>query len=149
MLTFAPNYGLGHVGWKVQHAEDLDLYQARLEAAGVVVKRLAAGEWGPGHGEALRFETPTGHQMELVHGMQQIGNLLPLTNPPPRPLNMVGIAPPRIDHVFLTCRGRQRGDRTSSPTSSTSTSPSRSSATTASRSRRGWRSRTPATTSRS
>ena len=103
ILTFAPSYGLGHVGWKVQHAEDLDLYQSRLEEAGVVVKRLAVGEWGPGHGEALRFETPTGHQMELVHGMQQIGNLLPLTNPPPRPLNLVGVAPPRIDHVFLTC----------------------------------------------
>ena len=102
VLTFSPTYGLAHLGFKVEHAEDLDLYQGRLEAAGVAVKRLAAGEWGPGHGESIRFRTPSGHEMELVHGMQQVGNLLPLTNPPPRPINLVGIAPPRIDHVFLT-----------------------------------------------
>ena len=29
--------------------------------------------------------------MELVHGMQQVGNLLPQTNPPPRPMGLVGI----------------------------------------------------------
>ncbi len=109
VLTFAPTYGLGHIGWKVQDLADLDLYQARLEAEGVVVKRLAAGEWGPGHGESIRFEAPTGHQMELVHGMQQVGNLLPRTNPPPRPLNLVGIAPPRIDHVFLTAEDVNAG----------------------------------------
>ncbi|MEZ5117049.1 MAG: catechol 2,3-dioxygenase [Candidatus Nanopelagicales bacterium] len=102
VLTFAPTYGLGHMGFKVETAEDLDTYQERLEDAGIAVKRLARGEWGPGHGEALRFEAPGGHQVELVHGMEQVGNLLPRTNPPPRPLNMVGIAPPRIDHVFLT-----------------------------------------------
>ena len=41
--------------------------------------------------------------MELVHGMEQVGNLLPNTNPPPRPMGLVGFAPPRIDHIFLTC----------------------------------------------
>jgi catechol 2,3-dioxygenase len=102
VLTFAPTYGLQHMGWKVEHREDLDHYQARLEAAGIEVTRIPAGEWGPGHGESIRFRTPTGHEMELVHGMEQVGNLLPLTNPPPRPLNLVGIAPPRIDHIFLT-----------------------------------------------
>jgi catechol 2,3-dioxygenase len=28
--------------------------------------------------------------------------MLPMTNPPPRPQNLVGIAPPRLDHVFIT-----------------------------------------------
>ena len=27
--------------------------------------------------------------------------MLPLTNPPPRPANLVGIAPPRLDHIFI------------------------------------------------
>ena len=103
ILQYSPTYGLAHMGWKVESESDLDGYQARLEAVGIATKRLAPGEVGPGHGAALRFEPPSGHQMELVHGMEQVGNLLPLTTPPPRPLNLVGIAPPRIDHIFLTC----------------------------------------------
>jgi catechol 2,3-dioxygenase len=103
ILTFAPTYGLVHMGWKVSEAADLDLYEARLADAGVEVERLAHGQVGPGHGEAIRFTMPSGHVMELVHGMEQVGNLLPNTNPPPKPLGLVGFAPPRIDHVFLTC----------------------------------------------
>jgi catechol 2,3-dioxygenase len=102
VLTYAPTHGLAHLGFKVTDAADLDLYQARLEAAGVVVKRLQPGEWAAGHGESIRFDLPSGHQMELVHGMEQVGNLLPLTNPPPRPMGLRGIAPPRLDHIFLT-----------------------------------------------
>lgn len=102
ILTYAPDYGLVHMGWKVQDAADLDYYAARLVEAGVPVARLTAAERGIGGGEAVRFDLPSGHQMELIHGMDQVGNLLPLTNPPPRPLNLVGIAPPRIDHIFLT-----------------------------------------------
>ncbi len=103
ILTFAPTYGLNHMGWKVAERSDLDLYAAKLVAAGVEVVRFEAGEIGPGHGEAIRFTMPSGHVMELVHGMEQVGNLLPNTNPPPKPINLVGFAPPRIDHVFLTC----------------------------------------------
>jgi catechol 2,3-dioxygenase len=40
--------------------------------------------------------------MELVHGMALVGNMLPRMNPAPRPQSLVGIAPPRMDHVFLT-----------------------------------------------
>ena len=68
----------------------------------MAVKRLDGADVGVGGGSVARFETPSGHQMELIHGMEQVGNLLPLTNPPPKPLGLVGIAPPRIDHVFLT-----------------------------------------------
>jgi len=102
VLTYAPAYGLAHMGWKVESLDDLDFYAARLEAAGVPVKRLEGAEVGVGGGSVIRFQTLSGHQMELIHGMEQVGNLLPLTNPPPRPLGLVGIAPPRIDHVFLT-----------------------------------------------
>jgi catechol 2,3-dioxygenase len=102
VLTDAPTHGLAHLGFKVTDASDLDVYQARLENAGIAVKRLQPGEWAAGHGESVRFDLPSGHTMELVHAMEQVGNLLPLTNPPPRPLGLVGIAPPRIDHVFLT-----------------------------------------------
>lgn len=103
ILTFAPTYGLNHMGWKVSDAADLDHYAARLTDAGIDVVRFERGEIGPGHGEAIRFALPSGHVMELVHGMEQVGNLLPNTNPPPKPLGLVGFAPPRLDHIFLTC----------------------------------------------
>lgn len=102
VLTYSSSYGLAHMGWKVESLEDLDYYAARLEDAGIAVKRMQGLEVGLGGGTVARFETPSGHHMELIHGMEQVGNLLPLTNPPPRPLGLVGIAPPRIDHIFLT-----------------------------------------------
>jgi catechol 2,3-dioxygenase len=102
VLVYAPTHGLNSFGFKVTDAADLDYYAGRVEAAGVEVERLEKGEWGPGHGQAIRFDLPSGHRMELVHGMEQVGNLLPRTNPPPRPMNLTGIAPPRLDHLFLT-----------------------------------------------
>ena len=102
ILTLEPTHGLNHFGFMVTDAADLDHYQQRLEAEGVAVRRYAKDEWANGHGEAIRIELPGGHQMELVHGMAQVGNLLPQTNPPPRPMGLVGIAPPRLDHIFLT-----------------------------------------------
>jgi catechol 2,3-dioxygenase len=111
ILSYAPTYGLQHMGWKVEFAEDLDYYREKLQAAGVDVAQFAHGELGPGHGAAIRFPLPSGHVMELVHGMEQVGNLLPLTNPPPKPLGLVGMAPPRIDHIFITCEDVSKNTR--------------------------------------
>jgi catechol 2,3-dioxygenase len=103
VLRYAPTYGLETIGFKLAERDDLDRFQERLEQAGVAVKRFAHGELGPGGGEVVRFEAPSGHTTDLVWGMQQVGNLLPLTNPPPEPLGLVGIHPPRLDHAFLMC----------------------------------------------
>ncbi len=103
ILRYAPTYGLETLGFKVQDPEDLDHLQQRLEEAGIQAKRFAAGELGPGSGETVRFDAPSGHTTDLVWGMRQVGNLLPQTNPPPEPLGLVGIHPPRIDHAFLMC----------------------------------------------
>ena len=111
ILRYAPTYGLESAGFKVQHQADLAHYESRLERLGARVTRHSAGDLAPGHGEAIRFETPTGHVMELVHGMRQIGNLLPLTNPPPEPLGLVGIHPPRLDHIFLMCEDVDQATR--------------------------------------
>jgi catechol 2,3-dioxygenase len=102
VLTYAPTHGLNCFGFKVTDEADLDHYAVRLAEAGTEVQWLEKGEWAPGHGRAIRFDLPSGHRMELVHGMEQVGNLLPRTNPPPRPMNMTGMAPPRLDHLFLT-----------------------------------------------
>jgi catechol 2,3-dioxygenase len=103
ILKYAPTYGLETMGFKVAERADLDELGSRLEEAGVPGKRFAAGDLGPGTGETLRFEAPSGHTTDLVWGMQQVGNLLPLTNPPPEPQGLIGIHPPRLDHVFLMC----------------------------------------------
>lgn len=103
ILVDAPTYGLESMGWKVHTADDLDGYTDRLEAAGVATKRFAKGDLGPGSGTTVRFRAPSGHTTDLVHDMDRVGNMLPLHNPPPEPLGLIGIHPPRIDHVFLMC----------------------------------------------
>ncbi|MQA13339.1 MAG: catechol 2,3-dioxygenase [Pseudonocardiaceae bacterium] len=102
VLREAPTYGLDHMSFKLTEHGDLDYFTDKLEARGVAVKRYARTELGPGWGEAIRFESPSGHLVELVFGMKKVGNMLPQTNPPPKPMGLVGIAPPRIDHIFLT-----------------------------------------------
>ncbi|MGH9246502.1 MAG: catechol 2,3-dioxygenase [Acidimicrobiales bacterium] len=103
ILKHAPHYGLELMAFKVQDRDDLDHYQERIEAAGVATKRFDARQLGPGAGETVRFEAPSAHTVDLVWGMEQVGNLLPLHNPPPEPQGLVGIHPPRIDHIFLMC----------------------------------------------
>ena len=51
----------------------------------------------------MRFRAPTGHVVELEHGQVQVGNRMPKLNPPIGPDGLIGMAPPRIDHVFLMC----------------------------------------------
>ena len=103
ILRYTSTYGLERFGFKVEQRADLDELSTKVEAAGIPTKRYESGELGPGSGETVRFEGPSGHTTELVWGMAQVGNLLPLTNPPPEPLGLVGIHPPRLDHLFLMC----------------------------------------------
>ena len=56
----------------------------RLKEAGIDVVRYGPDEWAPGHGEAIRFTLPSGHSMELVHGMPP--PLPPLEPLPPPPM---------------------------------------------------------------
>jgi catechol 2,3-dioxygenase len=103
ILRYAPTYGLETLGFKVQDAADLDELAGRIEESGIATKRFAAGELGPGSGTTVRFAAASGHTVDLVHGMEQVGNALPLHNPPPEPQGLNGMHPPRIDHIFLMC----------------------------------------------
>jgi catechol 2,3-dioxygenase len=102
VLRYAPSYGLDHAMYKLDDPDDLDHFERALTVYGCTVGRMSAGE-ELGMGEGIRFETPTGHRFELIHKVEKVGNLLPRTNPPPFPQGLIGIHPPRIDHVFLTC----------------------------------------------
>lgn len=110
VLKYAPRYGLEHMSYRVEREEDLAELESRVEAVGVPVKRVPAGE-ELGQGESIRFEAPTGHLMELVHHLDKVGNLLPKTNPPPEPMGLTGIHPPRIDHVFITAEDVDEANR--------------------------------------
>ncbi len=92
--------GLDRFAFKVEHSDDLDHFQHRVEAAGHAVERIADGE-EIGQGESIRFELPSGQQMELVADVHKVGGKLPLLNPPPIPQGLTGIAPPRIDHMLV------------------------------------------------
>ncbi len=103
ILQAAPTYGLDSLGFKVEFRTDLDELGARIEERGIATERFDVGDLGPGTGATCRFASPSGHTIDLVHDMAQVGNGLPLNNPPPAPIELTGIAPPRIDHIFLMC----------------------------------------------
>ena len=92
--------GIDRFAFKVERADDLAHFESRIEAAGHQVQRIAKGE-EIGQGESIRFELTSGHEMELVADVEKVGGRLPLVNPPPMVDGLVGIAPPRIDHILV------------------------------------------------
>ncbi len=103
VLQQAATYGLDSLGFKVENLQDLDRLGEAAAAAGLEIERFDPGALGPGSGHVARFTAPSGHVIDLVWGMAQVGNGLPLNNPPPAPDQLKGIHPPRIDHIFLMC----------------------------------------------
>ena len=78
-------------------------WQARVEAAGVAVTRHAPGELGPGSGDDRPVPGPerAHRRARARHGAGR--QRMPLLNPPIGPDGLVGMHPPRIDHIFLMC----------------------------------------------
>lgn len=100
-VRYDPRVGLDRFTFKVEREDDLDDLERRVETFGFHVSRLSRGE-EVGQGESIRFETPSGHEMELVHEVEKIGSRLPSTNPGMQPEGLRGIAPPRMDHLLVT-----------------------------------------------
>ncbi|HKE97446.1 MAG TPA: catechol 2,3-dioxygenase [Actinomycetes bacterium] len=101
VLTYHPRHGLNHMSFRVEAEDDLAELERALETHGCAVRRRSAGE-ELAVGQAIRFETPSGHEMELVHRMERVGGVLPMRNPPPTPHGLAGIHPPRMDHLLVT-----------------------------------------------
>jgi catechol 2,3-dioxygenase len=101
ILTEAPRYGLEHLGFKCESVDDLEGFETALERYGCTVERLQPGD-ERAVGDAIRFDSPSGHIFSVYARMEKVGNGLPRFNPPPMPLDLVGIAPPRLDHCLLT-----------------------------------------------
>ncbi len=103
ILQKAPTYGLDGLGFKVVEPAELGRLAARVTAAGILVEWFHPGEVAEASGAVVRFVAPSGHRIDLECGMGQVGNGLPLINPPPKPDGLIGMHPPRLDHIFLLC----------------------------------------------
>lgn len=108
-LRYGPRVGLELISWIVEHEADLAELELAITRFGLPVDRIDAGE-STGQGASIRFATPSGHTMELVHDVERVGRLLPTVDPPPVPLGVPGVAPPRLDHVAVTAE--EVGDAT-------------------------------------
>lgn len=100
-LRYDPVVGLDRMSFRVEREDDLAESERRVEAYGFAVERISKGE-EIGQGESIRFDTPSGQRMELVHDVEKVGRLLPTVNPDPVPQGLRGIAPPRLDHLLVT-----------------------------------------------
>jgi catechol 2,3-dioxygenase len=114
-LTYAPRVGFDLMSFKVEHEDDLAAFENAVSRYGFPVQRASRGS-SVGQGESIRFDTPSGHPMELVHEVTKVGGSLPKINPRPYLFDQggtariggaggdapPGIAPPRMDHVLVT-----------------------------------------------
>lgn len=99
-IRYAPRVGIDRFCFKVENEEDLDVLERRVEDYGFRVQRVSKGD-EIGQGESIRFETPSGHEMELVHDVEKVGGRLSKLNPEIIADGLQGIAPPRMDHLLV------------------------------------------------
>lgn len=101
ILQKSESPGLDHFAFKVEKAEDLAHYEKKVEEFGLTIRRMSKGT-RMAEGEAIRFELPTGHQVELYQEIERKGKAVGTLNPHPWPDNLRGVAPHHLDHVLLT-----------------------------------------------
>lgn len=100
-LVYAPRVGFDLMSFRVERSDDLSDLENAVAKYGFPVQRMSKGDY-LGQGESIRFQTPSGHTMELVHDIERTGGLLPKVNPPVYVEGLRGIAPPRMDHLLVT-----------------------------------------------
>ena len=92
--------GMDYVGFKVASEAELDGFARRIEAAGIKVEEVPAGEQ-PGLGRRLAFVVPTGHRIELFAEMALSDNGPMTSNPELWREEPHGMRVTRLDHVNL------------------------------------------------
>jgi len=100
-VRYDPRVGIDRFSFKVETDDDLADLENAVETFGFQVSRVSQGE-EIGQGASIRFETPSGHEMELVKDVEKVGGVLPKFNPNVVPQGLKGIAPPRMDHLLVT-----------------------------------------------
>lgn len=101
ILREAESAGMDFFAFKVADKATLEKLNSDLRAYGVQTERIPAGELLE-TGERVRFEIPSGHQIELYAEKTDVGNGMKYVNPDPwTPDAERGIAPVRLDHCLL------------------------------------------------
>ena len=100
VLREADAAGMDFFAFKVADKDTLERLNADLRAYGVPTERIRAGEMLE-TGERIRFEIPTGHQVELYAEKTDVGNGMPYVNPEAWVPDTKGINPVRMDHCLL------------------------------------------------
>ncbi|WP_018989550.1 catechol 2,3-dioxygenase [Aromatoleum toluclasticum] len=101
IIREADSAGLDFFGFKVADKATLEKFNADLRAYGLNTERIPPGEMLE-TGERIRFELPSGHQIELYAEKTDVGNGMEYVNPDPwTPDAERGIAPIRLDHCLL------------------------------------------------
>jgi catechol 2,3-dioxygenase len=101
ILTAAPHAGIDHVAFKVGEAQDLAEAQAAVQARGMAVRQVPAGDV-LGAGAAIAFSLPSGQEMRLLHHLDKIGYATGMRNPNPVPPHgKPGARTTHLDHLLL------------------------------------------------
>jgi catechol 2,3-dioxygenase len=61
--------------------------------------------------DGLRIAAPSGHVIEIYHGMTVVGTEVGTHNPEVFPRHLVGVGAPRIDHALITAEDVKLADR--------------------------------------
>jgi catechol 2,3-dioxygenase len=100
VLRPAEQAGIDFAAYKVASDADLNDFEAKLNAYGVAVDHVAAGEQ-PGIGRRIGFMTPSGHRIEL-YAHADLSKPHPLIhNPDVWDMEPHGMGARRFDHVLL------------------------------------------------
>ena len=100
IIRQADRAGIDCFAFKVLDKATLDLLDGKLREYGIKTERVPAGEMLE-TGERVRFESPTGHIIELYADKTDVGNGLGYLNPAPWLADTRGINPVRMDHCLL------------------------------------------------
>jgi catechol 2,3-dioxygenase len=100
VIRKAESAGIEAFAFKVLNKATLATLEGRLKEYGVPTERIAAGEMLE-TGERVRFQLPTGHQIELYAEKTDVGNGLGYTNPEAFQEGIRGINPLRMDHCLI------------------------------------------------
>jgi len=101
VLREADAAGIDFIGFKVRDEATLDMLADKLGAAGIETEIVPAGDLME-TGRRLRFQLPSGHNIELYATKTSVGNGMTMVNPPPwNAQSENGIAPSRFDHALL------------------------------------------------
>lgn len=101
ILQKSDTAGMDHMAFKVKDIYELEKLEYKIEQFGCKLSRISKGT-RLAEGEAVRFQLPTGHHMELYTEIEQVGTKTGNLNPDPWPDGLKGIAPHRLDHALLT-----------------------------------------------